>query len=167
MGFGSSTGRGILGVGKLCCSCHIMATTKEFNCCCRQGGRAYNVFSWVCSPNHQSLFRGTFSLSSYDCSTLYTPYVSFIYTSHLSSSISHNLDFLTYSIANYNSIANYTHLTALCPGLPRRAGTRKVKPIWILLKQGTVSGKGISLAICMFAPHSRQITTPAPHRSVF
>jgi len=28
----------------------------------------------------------------------------------------------------------HTHLTALCPGLPRWAGTRKVKPIWILLK---------------------------------
>ena len=31
----------------------------------------------------------------------------------------------------------YTHtrLTALLPGLPRWAGTRKVKPIWILLEQ--------------------------------
>ena len=29
------------------------------------------------------------------------------------------------------------HLTALCPGLPGWAGTRKVKPIWILLKQET------------------------------
>jgi len=29
----------------------------------------------------------------------------------------------------------HTRLTALCPGLPRWAGTRKVKPIWILLKQ--------------------------------
>jgi len=40
----------------------------------------------------------------------------------------------------------HTHLTALCPGLPRWAGTR---------------------AICKSAPHSRQITTPAPHHSVF
>ena len=47
------------------------------------------------------------------------------------------------------------------PGLPRLAGTRKVKPIWILLKQETVSGSGISWTICKFAPHSRQITTPA------
>ena len=60
-----------------------------------------------------------------------------------------------------------THLTALCPGLPRWAGTRKVKPIWILLKQETVSGSGISWAICISAPRSRQITTPAPHHSVF
>jgi len=29
----------------------------------------------------------------------------------------------------------HTHLMALCPGLPGWAGTRKVKPIWILLKQ--------------------------------
>ena len=38
----------------------------------------------------------------------------------------------------------HTSLTALCPGLPGWAGTRKVKPIWILLKQETVSGSGIS-----------------------
>ena len=52
-------------------------------------------------------------------------------------------------------------------GLPRLAGIRKVKPIWILLKQETVSGSGIRWAICKSAPHCRQITTPAPHRSVF
>ena len=57
----------------------------------------------------------------------------------------------------------HTHLTALCPGLPRWAGTRKVKPIWILLKQETVSGSGISWAICKSAHRSRQITMPAPH----
>ena len=55
----------------------------------------------------------------------------------------------------------HTHLTALCPGLPKWAGTRKVKPIWILLKQETVSGSGKS------EPCSRQITMPAFHRSVF
>ena len=68
-------------------------------------------------------------------------------------------------------ISHYTHthtrLTALFPGPPRWAGTRKVKPIWILLKQETVSGSGISWAICKSAPHSRQITTPAPYHSVF
>ena len=56
---------------------------------------------------------------------------------------------------------------ALCPGLPGWADTRKVKPIWILLKQETVSGSGIRWAICKSAPRSRQITTPAPHHSVF
>ena len=63
----------------------------------------------------------------------------------------------------------YTHkrLTALFPRLPRWAGTRKVKRIWILLKQETVSGSGISWAICKSASCSRQTTTPAPHHSVF
>ena len=36
-----------------------------------------------------------------------------------------------------------------------------------LLKQETVSGSGISWAVCKSAPHSRQITTPALHYSVF
>ena len=43
-----------------------------------------------------------------------------------------------------------THLAALCPGLTGWAGTRKVKPIWILLKQETVSGSGISWDILHF-----------------
>jgi len=53
------------------------------------------------------------------------------------------------------------------PGLPGSARTRKVKPIWILLEQETVSGNGISWAICKSVPRSRQITMPAPHHSVF
>jgi len=61
----------------------------------------------------------------------------------------------------------HTRLRALCPGLPGWAGTRKAKPIWILLKQEIVSGSGISWTICKSAPRSRQITTPAPHCSVF
>ena len=61
----------------------------------------------------------------------------------------------------------HTRLTALSPGPPRWAGTRKVKPIWILLEQETVSGSSISWAVCKSAPRSRQITTPTPHHSVF
>ena len=59
----------------------------------------------------------------------------------------------------------YTHtrLTALFPGLPTWAGTSKVKPIWILQKQETVSGSAIRKS----APCSRQITTPAPHHCFF
>jgi len=68
-------------------------------------------------------------------------------------------------------LANNTHmhtgLMALFLGLPGWAGTRKVKPIWILLKKETVSGSGISWAVCKSAPLSRQITMPAPHYSVF
>ena len=40
---------------------------------------------------------------------------------------------------------------ALFPGLPGWASTRKVKSIWILLKQETVSGSGISWDICKSA----------------
>jgi len=61
----------------------------------------------------------------------------------------------------------HTRLTALFPGLTGYAGTRKVKPIWILPKQEIVSGSGISWAICKSTTRSRQITTPAPHHSVF
>jgi len=57
----------------------------------------------------------------------------------------------------------HTRLTTLCPSLPGWADTRKVKPVWTLLEQETVSGTGISWAICKSAPHSRQITMPAPH----
>jgi len=76
-----------------------------------------------------------------------------------------------YTTTTTTTTTTYTHthtrLTALFPGLPRWAGTRTVKPIWILLKQETVSGSGISWAICKSAPRSRQITTPASHHSVF
>ena len=56
---------------------------------------------------------------------------------------------------------------ALYLGQPGWAGTRKIISIWISLKQETGSGSGISWYICKSAPRSRQITTPAPHRSVF
>ena len=61
----------------------------------------------------------------------------------------------------------HTRLMALFPAIPGWAGTRKVKPIWILLKQETLSGSGISWAVCKSASSSRQLTTPAPHHSVF
>jgi len=67
----------------------------------------------------------------------------------------------------YSNTHTHTSLTALCPGQPRWAGTTKVKPIWILLEQETVSGSGISWAICKSAPRSRQIAMPAPHYSFF
>ena len=35
------------------------------------------------------------------------------------------------------------------------------------MEQETVSGSGISWAICKSAPRSRQITMPVPHHSVF
>jgi len=61
----------------------------------------------------------------------------------------------------------HTRLMALFPGQPGWAGTRKVKPFWILLKHETVSGSGISWAMCKSAPRCRHITMSAPHHSVF
>ena len=85
--------------------------------------------------------------------------------------VSNNARLHTYiqSVWNTHSIQHThidTRLTALFPGLPRWAGTGKVKPIWILLEQATVSGSGISWAICKSAPRSWQITMPTPHHSV-
>ena len=67
-----------------------------------------------------------------------------------------------YSKPNATHTHTHTHLTALFPGLPRWAGTRKVKANWILLKQETVSGSGISSAICKSASRSRQILLRYP-----
>ena len=80
---------------------------------------------------------------------------------------------LKWNFEHFSIVYAHTHththfcLTALCPGLPRWASTRKVKPIWILLKQETMSGSGISWAICKSAPRSRPITTPAPTTQFF
>ena len=76
---------------------------------------------------------------------------------------------LNISVCQFHDICTHTHtrLTAVCPELPGWPGNRKVKPIWILLKQETVSGSGISWAIYKSAPRSRHITVPAPHHSVF
>jgi len=41
------------------------------------------------------------------------------------------------------------------------------EPIWIILKQETLSGCGISSAVCKSAPSSRQITMPVAHPSNF
>ena len=76
-------------------------------------------------------------------------------------------DFFVHQCMTSCTVYTCTYLTALFPGLPGSASNKKVKPIWILLKQETVSGSGISWAICKCAPCSRQITMPAPHHSVF
>jgi len=78
-----------------------------------------------------------------------------------------NYDFNWYRIVLLANTHTHTRLTALFPGLCGWAGTRKVKPIWILMKQEIVSSSGNRWAICQFAPRSRQITMPAPHHSVF
>jgi len=52
-------------------------------------------------------------------------------------------------------------------GTTRVRRYKKGKTNLDLLKQETVSGSGISWAICKSAHRSRQITTPAPHHSFF
>ena len=56
-----------------------------------------------------------------------------------------------------NNNNNNNRLTALYPGLPTWAGNRKVKPIWTLLKQETVSGSGISTS-----PHTDNHASTLP-----
>ena len=87
-----------------------------------------------------------------------------IHTHHLYW-LDHPFGLLTHGIL----VKFHTHtvLMALCLGLPGWTGTRKVKPIWIFLKQQRVSGSGIHWAIRKSAPRSRQITMPATHHSVF
>ena len=72
------------------------------------------------------------------------------------------------------SLVNFTHTRARArvfhgplSGTTQVSRYQKVKPIWILLKQETVSGSGISWAICKFTPRFRQIIMPAPHHSIF
>jgi len=63
-----------------------------------------------------------------------------------------------------------THLTALCLGLPGWAGTRKVKPVWIVLKhEKTASGSGISWtnASLHFTPDRQTTLTSTPPLSFF
>ena len=83
----------------------------------------------------------------------------------------HALDFSAADHCNEPGKYCFTHthacLMALCPGLPGWAGTRKVKPIWILLKQETVSDNGISRAICKSAPRFRQIPRQHPTTQFF
>ena len=70
--------------------------------------------------------------------------------------LAHNQKYITVS-----SRHTHTRLMAVCPRVSGWAGTRKVKPTWILLKQETVSGSGISWAICKSATHSRLAYGPA------
>ena len=67
----------------------------------------------------------------------------------------HNCQFF-----NITHTHTHTRITALFPGLPGSAGTTKVKPILILLKQKTVSGSDISWAICILLQTDNHASTP-------
>jgi len=76
------------------------------------------------------------------------------------------LQFITFCTCHSTHTHTHTHTYVRLTALPGWAGTRKVKPIWILLKQEKVSGSGISWAICKSASRSRQITMPAPATAI-
>jgi len=63
----------------------------------------------------------------------------------------------------------YYHFTALwiLSGTTQVIQYQKGKTKPNFLQQETVSGSGISWAICKSAPRPRQITMPTPHHSVF
>ena len=80
---------------------------------------------------------------------------------------------MIYVCIGWIGILNWCWITHTHPfngpfsGTTRVSRYQKGEPIWILLEQETVSGSGISWAVYKSAPRSRQITTPAPHHSVF
>ena len=77
------------------------------------------------------------------------------------SSTAENSDLQT-NCRNYRSWIQHTHtrLTALFLGLPMWAGTRKVKPIGLLLNQEIVSGSDISWAVCTLLQTDNHASTP-------
>jgi len=87
------------------------------------------------------------------------------------SSPCHPTRLLTYETTNpRTSPCIHTHTHPFNGPLSRTTRVswyQKGKPIWILLKQETVSGSGIRWAIRKSAPRSRQITTPVPQHSIF
>ena len=65
--------------------------------------------------------------------------------------------YLSINVTRINhAVCIHTHTHTHTP-VPERQ-----KPIWILLKQETVSGSGICWAICKYAPRSRQIPRQHP-----
>ena len=70
--------------------------------------------------------------------------------------------FVSYTRAADTHTHTHICLTALFLGLPGSASTSKVKPIWSLLKQETVSGSGISWAICKSASRCRHNHASTP-----
>jgi len=69
---------------------------------------------------------------------------------------------------NYQHYQQQQHpFNSHSPRTTRLSQYQKSKIILDLLEQKIVSGSGISWALCKYAPRPIQITTPAPHHSVF
>jgi len=72
-----------------------------------------------------------------------------------------------FTIRHETHTHTHTCLTAPFPGLRRWAGTRKVKTNLDFTEARDSEWQWHQLGLCKSAPCSRQITTPAPHHSVF
>jgi len=81
------------------------------------------------------------------------------HTSHNCVSASDKQDTTTHVLQPLNSLFSRSIYVSWC---------QKGKPFWILLKQEMTGGSDINRTICKsFASHSRQITKPVSHHSVF
>jgi len=127
------------------------------------GKRSRDLCFWLCSTTQHNKVRDLFlSLACTDnllqCVDHFTHDIlkqrrlhhthTHTHTIHLQIWIYHIILMSLHQTVDALYTHTHTHLTAHFPGLPRWASTRKVKPIWILLKQETVSGNGISWAGC-------------------
>jgi len=77
--------------------------------------------------------------------------VSLSYASLSHAPVSNSGVFYSYCITHFLHTHTHTHpFNGPFPGLPRWAGTRKVKPIWILLKQEPVVDDVVSnIDVCL------------------
>ena len=108
---------------------------------------------------HTHPFNGSFSRTTWVNHYLGRYSVDTVLVSQSSSSEGVATD---HSRSHIHEMADNTH--TFSGPFPGWASTREVKPIWISLKQETVSGSGISWTICKSAPCSRQITMPVFYR---
>ena len=125
--------RQVAAAGAECAVCELIIVGAGVQQCGRVSLRAG---SWFAGLRRQRLWRQLLRRLAH--SRLYQPAARTVYATP--SRVVAVLRFFTV----IKHILHYRCLTAPCPGLPACAGTRKVKPIWILLKQETVSGSGIS-----------------------
>ena len=117
--------------------------------------RSFPIFLKSMYPTFQQFSRKDFNLTLFQMRKYYFCPCSQLKHSVFQSVISNNtqrqLQMQIQQRLPLTHTHTHTRLTALCPGLLVWAGTREVKPIWILLKQETVSGSGISWTVCKSA----------------
>ena len=101
-----------MGFNARCPSCHWTTSVRAVTL---TTGRSFFIHYWA--PNRRSM----------------APFYEFSYASSKKTNLYTKMWQGT-SLISYKYAHTHTCLTALFPGLPGWAGTRKVKPIWILLE---------------------------------